>query len=602
MRTKFIIIILVVLSNSTALLFASNGAEILINVSRDPIKQKNAELMSKRIATIKWQVVEFNKESLQTNNAVMNFLELSGITLQRDKIDIRNPDDFTWYGSNKTKNYSGIFSIQGSNVRGTITVGLRIFELELLDSQYILVEIDQRRFPPEGCGDFNELPNNVVQPLRNDGVEIYNQLQPQNQSEHSAHLRIGGLQKHTITAVGTIDCKMRVLVLYTTAAVSAVGSGNLQTHAQNSIATMNLANSNSAVSFEAELVYVGQTSYTEVGYFTDVPRFRINGDGYMDEVHALREEFSADICVLMSNNTDYCGLAAGIKTCEDFGFCAVYWDCAISNYSFAHEIAHLFGCRHNTEADATNAPYADAHGYRDISNGWRTIMAYQSSPATTRIAYWSNPSINYSGNPMGTTATHNNARILNTYWSNTMNFRPINGERVIVQADITGANHFTYNAGFISTTGSLSIASSSDWSFLAGQGITMSDGFIATAGSDFLARIVPACGTPDGESCNQYNTAINQVGIADNKYEVGISLSPNPASENVKITVRSQSSGIISYRLIDILGRTISTENGTMASSDYQKDITLNGLSSGSYTIVVYINDVFFSKANLVKL
>jgi hypothetical protein len=115
----------------------------------------------------------------------------------------------------------------------------------------------------------------------------------------------------------------------------------------------------------------------------------------MDEVHTLRNKYSADICVLMANYspTGTCGMTyvIGASSYSD-AFCAVNIYCANNVYSFVHEIGHLMGCRHDTYVDSTNTPYAYGHGYTSPAKTWRTIMAYADDCGSCpRLQYWSNP-------------------------------------------------------------------------------------------------------------------------------------------------------------------------------------------------------------------
>lgn len=68
---------------------------------------------------------------------------------------------------------------------------------------------------------------------------------------------------------------------------------------------------------------------------------------------ALSARESPDIGVFVIDNSSYCGLASGIDSTASTAFVAVHYDCMLGYYSFAHEIGHLHGARHNTQADVT---------------------------------------------------------------------------------------------------------------------------------------------------------------------------------------------------------------------------------------------------------
>jgi len=210
-----------------------------------------------------------------------------------------------------------------------------------------------------------------------------------------------------------VNTTIRVLVNYTPAAAAA--SGNISSLIDLAVAESNQGYTNSGVSITLQLAAKAQTSYTESGDFnTDLTRYRSTSDGYMDEIHATRNSSTADVAVLLINNTQYCGLASGIGSTASTAFVTVYWDCATGYYSFAHEIGHLQSARHDPANDPTNTPYAWGHGYQYTgSPSWRTIMAYNCTAGCTRLDYWSNPNNLYNGHPMGTTTKNNNARVLN---------------------------------------------------------------------------------------------------------------------------------------------------------------------------------------------
>jgi hypothetical protein len=116
--------------------------------------------------------------------------------------------------------------------------------------------------------------------------------------------------------------------------------------------------------------------------------------------------------VLITTNTQYCGLGY-LNSNAASAFSVTAASCMTGYYSFAHEIGHNFGARHDPATDPSTTPVAYAHGYRSPTNAWRTIMAYNCSPSCPRINYWSNPARTYGGQAMGTTTRSNNARLLN---------------------------------------------------------------------------------------------------------------------------------------------------------------------------------------------
>ncbi len=86
---------------------------------------------------------------------------------------------------------------------------------------------------------------------------------------------------------------------------------------------------------------------------------------------------SADVALLMTNAGDSCGIAwfDVITSGQTLG--VVQRSCATGYYSFAHEIAHMYGAHHNREV-ATNTVYPTAYGYLmrpPINSTFRTIMA-----------------------------------------------------------------------------------------------------------------------------------------------------------------------------------------------------------------------------------
>lgn len=204
---------------------------------------------------------------------------------------------------------------------------------------------------------------------------------------------------------------IRVLVNYTPAAKGS--TSNMAGLIDLAIAETNQGYVNAGVNARVELAHAAQVSYTESGSNgTDRSRYASTDDRVMDQIHAQRNTYLADVSVLLTEGNDGCGNGS-IYASASSAFAAVTADCATGNYSFGHELGHVFGARHNPEQDSTSTPYAYGHGYLAPNGNWRTIMAYNCPNGCPRLNYWSNPNKTRDGVAMGTTTKSNNARVLN---------------------------------------------------------------------------------------------------------------------------------------------------------------------------------------------
>lgn len=139
---------------------------------------------------------------------------------------------------------------------------------------------------------------------------------------------------------------------------------DVEAFARAAIAETNLNYSNSQVNIHTELAHTYMLDYQESGnHKNNVTKFRKNQDSFMNEVHELRNNYKADVCVLLIDDNKGCGWADQIFATEDRAFAVVHYTYATGNYSFGHEIGHLQGSRHNIEADRDTTPFRYVRGY-----------------------------------------------------------------------------------------------------------------------------------------------------------------------------------------------------------------------------------------------
>lgn len=205
-----------------------------------------------------------------------------------------------------------------------------------------------------------------------------------------------------------------VLFVYTTGAETAAG-GQSAIHAivQLSVDTTNTAYSLSNVSQRIRLAGRRSTTYSEAGGTFDnhLARLQSTSDNIMDDVHTWRNDYQADLVALIIDDTDggnTFGLAYVIGGASDQALAFSVTDQAFAasaqNWSLAHELAHNMGSAHDQLQGATGiTTYAVGHSFNgDTQGSLRTIMARRALGGT-RIHRFSNPSINFDGQPTGIT-------------------------------------------------------------------------------------------------------------------------------------------------------------------------------------------------------
>lgn len=287
----------------------------------------------------------------------------------------------TWTGRLKQDKDSDVTLVmKGTAVAGTIRKGRIIYEIKpSTDGTHDVTEIDSELLPSDH------------HPISVSADELA-------AGDVAAGMAAPTLPPATAVDSGTL---IDVMVVYTTTAKNANGGQNgIEALIALGISLANTAFTNSQINTQFRLVHTAEIAYPESGnYNTDLSRLRGTADGFLDDVHTLRDTHKADLVTLIEDNIGgACGVAYVMSSVSanfaSSAFSVVEADC-ISGYTLAHELGHNMGSMHDRIEGGTGAyPYSFGHKEAGM---FRTIMAYPCTPACTRINHYSNPNVRYQG-------------------------------------------------------------------------------------------------------------------------------------------------------------------------------------------------------------
>jgi hypothetical protein len=377
---------------------------------------RNERVLERLLSSPSTRDVKLVKVDASASDAAQIELVVGGrtITADRSRAERTSTGSDVWYGHVQHGRSSGyapretsadplndvVLVRHGNQITGSVRVDGQLYRIRPLPSgATAVVEVDENRMPADH-------PEAAYRAIFEAAARDKTNVSPQGKP-----CRTGCGGGGTPVDPGPTQT-IRVMVVATNDAIAAYG-GDMQALVQLAVAESNQGYANSNVGINMVLANYSTTTYATAGMSTDLSRFRGTSDGYMDNVHAVRDANTADVMMLVANDASACGLASGIGSTAATAFATAYWDSIAGYYSFAHEIGHLQSARHDPANDPTTTPYAYGHGYQAPGNVWRTSMAYNcSGTGCPRINYWSNPSVTYGGLPMGTYDKNHNQRVL----------------------------------------------------------------------------------------------------------------------------------------------------------------------------------------------
>ncbi len=275
----------------------------------------------------------------------------TAVTVRRTSVTKR-ANSYVWHGVVEgTGEPVTLLCYPGGRLAGTINYKGRTYVVKYMGGQmHAVVEYAPDKMPDEHCPaskDMMQKMNMRTDPLIHQGDA--SMLMPDAEPTRSMTM---------IPTDRAEDAKIALVVAYTKNAAShyfdidkdlievAVAEAN------QSFRTSKIDN------VQIDVVHTYETDYDEEGsHFDHVFRFRDKGDGYMDEVHALRDKYGADVGILVVDDPNGCGLSIRIAAEEKDAFAALHHNCAATMYTLGHEIGHLIGARHDRALDNTSQPF-----------------------------------------------------------------------------------------------------------------------------------------------------------------------------------------------------------------------------------------------------
>lgn len=425
----------------------------------------------------------------------------------------------------------------------------------------------------------------------------------------------GNSTASTFGAPCGVACEVSVYVFYTQAALNAEVS--IPNRITLSIALTNRAFRNSRVLTNIKLVLSGSSmvpDFTETQYIeVDINRFHQS-----PYVQSERNATKSDLAVLLTNGPY--GNIGGLV--EDIGpdplkAYAIVQSVIASDFVFAHEVGHLFGCRHHNDATGT------IEHARVFLDGWVPVRPHQtilgSATFGKRILHYSNPDVRYIRTITGVSGHRDNAGKINLEGCRVANFYA--NPPVPLSAGITGYYtacacdnvYYSVSADCGSLPYSyqweasydgidyLPVGNSSTYSqymfctafpFTFFVRVTVTD---AAGSSITLSRSTLILPTWSVRTCDELpgtnsanNTLQNQKSdddAADNTNELQLSIYPQPARSEVKILVNSTKQNEVTVLILDGKGAVVKRYQKSIKGQDILH-AQVGDLPSGTYFVV----------------
>ncbi|WP_179957676.1 M12 family metallo-peptidase [Exilibacterium tricleocarpae] len=284
-------------------------------------------------------------------------------------------------GRNKQVNRA-VFVRSENNVFGQINIDGRTFEIMTTEAgKHLLVERDFSQLGVQDDTPALELPTLM----------------------DTAKISVGEVNMVAPTVI-------RLLQVTSSNALSRFGTSNMVARMNFFLAQANDVYANNGVPIVLQDAGKYSSGRTELSSVTaNTIAIRAPNDGYLDQfAGSLRNSTGADLVGHITDNSGdgLCGRVNAIGGGQSNGFFVTRYIC--TNFTFVHEIGHLFGARHDN--DPTTTPFAFGHGFVNSGRNFRTVMAVSSNPQP-RIGFFSTDDQTFNGGALGNSSFSDNERV-----------------------------------------------------------------------------------------------------------------------------------------------------------------------------------------------